>query len=277
MELIFTHSHHILALCFFGLVLVISSCTATEESSNFATFKVEFETKLSGLESEIKRLRQSNQDLTDRVRRLEDLLMNANSERIRLAEAVRHQEDRIRLLEDSGQDSPHAMYQNKTKILRKSIDGNGNDQYGVKRIIPPTTQPMSEPVIFYSYKSTNSPPNLSLHHVIVFDVNPVNKGHGYHKDNGIFEAPRSGTYMFLWSIYTYPRGYIGTELVVNGNVVGGAVADSHPDDGINSCTGVAIAEVSAGDHVYLRISPTAVNYIWSSSNGRSTFSGWFLQ
>ncbi|XP_061194361.1 uncharacterized protein LOC133202541 [Saccostrea echinata] len=141
--------------------------------------------------------------------------------------------------------------------------------------VPPTTQPMNGPVIFYSYMSTHSPPNLSLHHVIIFDVNPVNKGHGYHKDNGIFEAPRTGTYVFLWSIYTYPRGAIGTELIVNGQVIGGGLVDSHPDDGVMSCTGVAIA-VSAGDHIYLRISPISVNYIWTESDGRSTFSGWLL-
>jgi hypothetical protein len=131
---------------------------------------------------------------------------------------------------------------------------------------------MAEGVIFYSYMSQNSPANLGTHHNLQFNVNPVNKGKGYHIDNGIFEAPRVGIYVFLWSIYTESRGYIGTELVVNGHAIGSALADSHLGDGIMGGTGIAIAELSVGDHVYLR----TINFIRSVQDGRSTFSGWLL-
>lgn len=142
--------------------------------------------------------------------------------------------------------------------------------------MPPTSHPITEAVIFHSHMSQSSPTNLAAHHILQFDVNSVNKGSGYHVDNGIFESPRAGTYVFFWSIYTYPRGIIRTELVVNGNVIGGALADSHPDDGIMSATGVAMAELSIGDHVYVRLAYTAINYILSEADGRSTFSGWLL-
>lgn len=82
--------------------------------------------------------------------------------------------------------------------------------------------------------------------------------------------------VFFWTIYTHPRGYIPTELVVNGNVMSSGVTDSHQDDGLMSGTGVAIADLVAGDHVYVRIRHTAINYIFSNAEGRSTFSGWLL-
>lgn len=142
--------------------------------------------------------------------------------------------------------------------------------------VPGTSESLQEPVIFHSYLSSNSPPNLSTHHVITFDAIPINKGNGYHHDNGIFEAPRPGTYVFFWTIYTHPRGYIPTELVANGNVISSGVTDSHADDGLQSATGVAIADLVTGDHVYVRLRYTAVNYIFSTADGRSTFSGWLL-
>ena len=81
---------------------------------------------------------------------------------------------------------------------------------------------------------------------------------------------------FFWTIYTYPRGYIRTELLVNGEVVGGAQVDCHPDDGIISTTGMVITYLRPGDYVYVRLSYTAQNYILSYPDGRSTFSGWLL-
>lgn len=91
------------------------------------------------------------------------------------------------------------------------------------------SEPLQEPVIFHSYMSSNGPPNLGTHHIIAFDAIPINKGNGYHHDNGIFEAPRPGTYVFFWTIYTYPTGYIPTQLLVNGNVISSGNTDSHAE------------------------------------------------
>lgn len=261
-----------------GCLLVL--CTSSEintSTDEFATWKAEIEDQISSLQKENMEIRETNKILSTKVGRLEDKVKEMEAERNRMSEIIECQNEELRNLHKKDDNRNELKKEGADPILlERRTDGDRNEGRKVQRIIQGTSEPRQEPVIFHSYLSSNSPPNLSTHHVITFDAIPINKGNGYHHDNGIFEAPRPGTYVFFWTIYTHPRGYIPTELVANGNVISSGVTDSHADDGLQSATGVAIADLVAGDHVYVRIRHTAINYIFSIAEGRSTFSGWLL-
>ncbi|XP_052706150.1 uncharacterized protein LOC128181700 [Crassostrea angulata] len=265
-----------------GSLLVL--CTSAEiniSTDEFAAWKAEIEHQIISLQKENMEIRETNKIFSTKVGRLEDKMKEMEADRNRMSKIIECQNEELRNLHknvDNRDDVKKEENENDPKMLDRRTNDDRNEGQGaqISRIIPGTSESLQEPVIFHSYLSSNSPPNLGTHHVIAFDAIPINKGNGYHHDNGIFEAPRPGTYVFLWTINTYPRGYIRTELVVNGNVISSGVTDSHADDGIMSGTNVAIADLVTGDHVYVRLRHTAINYIYSNAEGRSTFSGWLL-
>lgn len=85
--------------------------------------------------------------------------------------------------------------------------------------IQPTTVPV-DMVAFYAYLSSDIPASIA-HHIIAFDTVITNVGNAHHPHSGTFIAPRSGVYVFTWTIRLYGHSYIKTELLVNNNVVNG--------------------------------------------------------
>ncbi|VDI36769.1 Hypothetical predicted protein [Mytilus galloprovincialis] len=72
-------------------------------------------------------------------------------------------------------------------------------------------------VVLYSYMSLQK---LTLAHLtLIYDVSVTNVGNGYNHVTGIFTAPTSGVYVFIWVTRVY-FGEHPTELMINNTVYG---------------------------------------------------------
>ena len=71
--------------------------------------------------------------------------------------------------------------------------------------VPDTSAP-SAVIAFHSYLSHDSTGPLPNHHVLLYDVVPLNRGNGYKNFDGIFNVPVTGTYVFTWSIMADAHG-----------------------------------------------------------------------
>lgn len=133
-----------------------------------------------------------------------------------------------------------------------------------------------EPVAFYAYLSTHDTASSAIHHIIAFDKVITNVENAYHPHSVTFIAPRSGLYVFTWTIRQQGTSYHATELLVDNNIVN--VIYMNPSNVMaGSVTGTAVVHVNQGDDVIVR---TGSNYnndqIISDTNGRSAFAGWIL-
>ena len=147
----------------------------------------------------------------------------------------------------------------------------------IGRIIPPTNPPSNHegPIAFYAYM--NAPmTNIGGHHILLFDVIKANLGFGLHSNAGVFTVPKSGIYVFTWTIRVFDNGVHRVELVVNGQVVGALFPHSGAHDNDTGST-TAVVSVNEGEDVYLRTRiDNNVGVIYSDANGYSSFSGWKL-
>lgn len=87
-------------------------------------------------------------------------------------------------------------------------------------------------VAFHAYLSHDSSGPLPMHHILKYDMIPLNKGNGYNAFDGIFIVPTSGTYVFKWSIMCDVHGSLYTELMRNAEIIGTRIADSVHQFGI---------------------------------------------
>ena len=146
----------------------------------------------------------------------------------------------------------------------------------IERIIPPTNPPTNHdgPIAFYAYM--NAPmTNIGGHHILLFDVVKANVGFGFHSTAGVFTAPKSGIYVFTWTIRVH-RSIHCVELIVNGQPVGALVSHTAASDNETGSTTVVV-HVNEGEDVFLR---TTMHYnsggIVSDPYGYSSFAGWKL-
>lgn len=132
-----------------------------------------------------------------------------------------------------------------------------------------------ETVAFFAYSTSTIPASIN-HHIIIFDNAITNVGNAYHPHSGTFIAPRSGLYVFTWTIRLWGTRYHTTELQVSNNVVNAIhLNPGNVMDG--AVTGTVVVHVNQGDDVFVR---TGLRYnngdINSDSDGRSSFAGWIL-
>lgn len=143
--------------------------------------------------------------------------------------------------------------------------------------IQPTKAP-AESVAFYAYFSSSSIPATSPHYILAFDKVITNVGNAYHPHMGTFIAPRSGLYVFTWTIRLWGHRYHNTELLVDtcNNVV--HITFFNPANVVDgSVTGIVVVHVDEGDDVLVRTgSQLNVGDIGNDYNGRSSFAGWIL-
>jgi heme/copper-type cytochrome/quinol oxidase subunit 1 len=110
-------------------------------------------------------------------------------------------------------------------------------------LVPVTTvAPVSDvTVAFYAYFSNHV--NLpSGHHILKFDTVITNTGNAYHSHTGTVIAPRSGLYVFTWTMRMARPAYHSTELLLNRNIVGVTYFNSD-DNGDGSATGTVVVHV----------------------------------
>ncbi|XP_071150370.1 complement C1q-like protein 4 [Mytilus edulis] len=130
-------------------------------------------------------------------------------------------------------------------------------------------------VAFYAYMS-NPEYNPCAHHTLTYDVSVTNVGNGYNHVTGIFTAPTSGVYVFIW-VTRNAFGEYPTKLMINNAVYGVTfLRAKNGDDG--SVSGTMVANISKDDLVFVRIHSTNTRdgYIHSNEHGRPSFSGWLL-
>ena len=132
----------------------------------------------------------------------------------------------------------------------------------------------AESVAFFAYLSTYNSAS-SPHHILVFDKVITNIGNAFHAHMGTFIAPRSGVYVFIWTVRMALDHNHSTELVHDNNVINSIyLSPGRAIDG--SVTGTAVVHVNQGDDVLIRTGTVSNNDILSDSNGRSSFAGWIL-
>ena len=140
-------------------------------------------------------------------------------------------------------------------------------------LLQPTTVP-AESVAFFAYFSTDNSAS-SPHHILVFDKVITNIGNAYHAHMGTFIAPRSGVYVFIWTVRMALDHYHTTELVHDNNVINSIYLN--PGGTIQgTVTGTAVVHVNQGEDVLIRTGTLSNSDILSDSNGRSSFAGWIL-
>ena len=139
----------------------------------------------------------------------------------------------------------------------------------------PSSPVDAEPVAFYSYIASDTTHELQTHQTLIYDTVKLNKGNGYHGDDGIFIVPHTGTYAFAWTLGVSNVGWVTTEIVINGQKYGRAFADGDDKtDDVGFGTGFVIAEVNVGDHVYIRTHDNSHPVLFG--DGVTSFSGWKL-
>lgn len=137
------------------------------------------------------------------------------------------------------------------------------------------------PIAFYASMSIIEP-TICLHQSLIFDHVLLNVWNGCHPNLGVFIAPKSGFYVFMWTLRILEQSIV---LVVNGvdnTSIFSRVFDHggtlHADGADESVTGYAIAWVNQGEDVFLRTHSAykGKEGIFSNGFGRSTFGGWIL-
>lgn len=93
---------------------------------------------------------------------------------------------------------------------------------------------------------------------------------------GTFIAPRSGLYVFTWTIRVNSNSYQTTELVVNNNVVN--LLHFNPNNNVDgSVSSTAVVHANQGDDVLIRTNADHhTGNVESNPWGRSSFAGWIL-
>lgn len=140
----------------------------------------------------------------------------------------------------------------------------------------PTTLSTQYPTVaFFAYMSCDYPV-VNAYRPIVFDNIVTNFGNAYRVSSGTFYAPRSGIYVFTWTIRLNEHSYHTTELVVQNEVVNSVYfSPQHHVDGSVSST--VVVYMNAYDDALIR---TGLRYhngiIKSDVDGRSSFGGWII-
>ncbi|KAH3711258.1 uncharacterized protein LOC127857902 [Dreissena polymorpha] len=130
-----------------------------------------------------------------------------------------------------------------------------------------------EAVAFHAYQ--NSDKCIHDLQTFVYDNVLINDGNGYSANDGIFDAPVTGVYVFTWSVADFHDWY-AAELVVNGMSRGATIADNDSQD-IAVGTAVVVVHVQAGSHVFVRRSGGGgCNVLNKPGSATNSFSGWLL-
>ncbi|CAC5400372.1 unnamed protein product [Mytilus coruscus] len=145
-----------------------------------------------------------------------------------------------------------------------------------KRLLVQPTVMQSSKIGFYAYMSQNED-NPGKHHTIIFDVQKTAVGTGYNPFSGLFTAPQDGLYAFSTSI-TMLNHYASFDLVKNADVQGSFFIDASGENEWRSSSLTVVLALVQGDVVFVRTSSTYVPHgnIYSSKEGRSSFTGWLI-
>ncbi|CAG2219734.1 C1QL [Mytilus edulis] len=118
---------------------------------------------------------------------------------------------------------------------------------------------------------------LNKNSIVKFDVKRVDVGDNFNTGDGIFIAPRSGVYLFSWTVNMYSSKNTHTELRVD-NVVKGRQIMALGAVGHLATTRNVLTKVNGGDHVWIQTGTHYTdNFLDETQNVVSSFMGIFLQ
>ncbi|CAG2225257.1 unnamed protein product [Mytilus edulis] len=136
----------------------------------------------------------------------------------------------------------------------------------------------SKPIMFYATtKTTTHSFNLEKKSTVVFRNVIMNIGDHYNNFNGIFVSPKSGIYLFSWTICTSGNNYAFTELVVQNTSI--SRAGEFESNGHYDCGSMtALYKMNKDDHAWIRttdyVSGSKTHYFYTSKDATSnTFLG----
>ncbi|XP_062598732.1 complement C1q tumor necrosis factor-related protein 2-like [Saccostrea cucullata] len=124
-------------------------------------------------------------------------------------------------------------------------------------------------VIAFNAKAKGSVQSVSTGNIVMFGEVDLNFGGGYNRVKGIFIAPKSGVYVFDWTIMTDISKPAYTSLILNGKrrAYNHCANNSH---GIYmSCSKMAVVKMKAGDKTWIDSfhGTSSVYYTHSSFSG----------
>ncbi|XP_062613368.1 uncharacterized protein LOC134275146 [Saccostrea cucullata] len=273
----------------FSMILIFHFSASYVTNSENNDWQMTMEARLSSLERTLQQNMKINNQLLEENKALKTLVEDNNRRNTELSIKVENLERTIRGIQTNRKDTQirPKIYNLPESVsgsedgLRTSLIKNQTGNYGAdqqfttnatkvprKRIVPPTPDSATENIAFHAFMSTDTASGLRQHHTLIFDKVKVNKGQGYHKDDGIFIIPkiRSLCICMDWS---------SVEIVVNGEIAGSTFADGGTAS-FDVVTGLVVVEVNVGDHVYIRMHENGVNVVNSNGRARTTFSGWRL-
>nr|XP_034319342.1 complement C1q-like protein 4 [Crassostrea gigas] len=252
----------ILVIWFFAF-----QCTLGDLNTNLEEKIGTLEKKLELLSDVVFRLSSEKDELKARMKALEESGTNANRLENCKCETLQNNVEKQSVLSSSNAT-------NGKEEKKKGFNQHEDISINSKRIVPPTSTPTGV-IAFHAYLSHDSSGPLPMHHILKFDMVPLNKGNGYKAFDGIFIASMSGTYVFSWSFMSDVHGNVLTELTKNADVIGNRFADSLNSAVYDFSTGTVVVDILQGDHVYVRMGEST-GQVNSISVSRTTFSGWLL-
>lgn len=110
--------------------------------------------------------------------------------------------------------------------------------------------------------------------ILVFETVIVNRGGFYNKYDGVFVAPRKGTYMFSWTVAGTSSNWIAAELVVETQVISSA-GEQNNGGGNPSGSMTAFCKMEKGEHAWIRSTGVSSGHVLYSKNDypQSSFLG----
>ncbi|XP_062570591.1 uncharacterized protein LOC134232609 [Saccostrea cucullata] len=185
------------------------------------------EARLSSLERNLQQYMKINDQLLKENQALKTLVEDNNRRNTELSIKVENLERTVSGIQNNRK---NVQIRPQTANLSKSFSGSQNyrhaqrelsknrtKNYGMgqqfaikesgKRIVSRTPDSTVENVALHAYMSTDTASSLHEHHTLIFDTVKVNKGQGYHKDDGIFILPRSGVYVFASTVAEINGGF----------------------------------------------------------------------
>jgi hypothetical protein len=133
----------------------------------------------------------------------------------------------------------------------------------------------SEPVIFYATtRDQEYSFTLEEKSILVFEKVVMNIGGHYNNIDGIFIAPKTGIYLFAWTVCTINTNYVMTELMVDNTMI--SRAGENEKSGHYDCGSMtAVCRMDKDKHAWIRTTAYgSKNYFYTAKEGsQSSFMG----
>jgi len=110
--------------------------------------------------------------------------------------------------------------------------------------------------------------------IVVFERVVINIGGHYNNIDGIFVAPKTGIYLFAWTVCTSGANHVVTELMVDNTMISRAGEDE-TSGGYHCGSMTAVCRMDKDKHAWIRTTAAgSKNFFYTHSEGpQSSFMG----